>query len=277
VNVRLYASPDDFGPVARWVYRKDPVRFTVELTTLRTPQWPADHILLSVVDCDGNVGAAVQMGDAVLLTNGLPPTSAKEAAASLVAVRPDLPAVRGTRSTAMAFRQAWIEATGVDATTSFEETLYRLDELNTPDGIPGEARLAGPEDDELLVEWIDAFFVEAFGQQSNRDVSRGVLRSIGEAGGRVVLWTRGGAPLAMARVHGCLLGMSRIGPVYTPPENRGHGYGAAVTAAAVRDAWRDHARDVVLFADVANPTSNGIYRRLGFVPVGENVQYAFSA
>jgi predicted GNAT family acetyltransferase len=36
------------------------------------------------------------------------------------------------------------------------------------------------------------------------------------------------------------------------------------------------ARDVVLFADVVNPVSNAIYRRLGFVPVGENVHYAFT-
>jgi predicted GNAT family acetyltransferase len=33
----------------------------------------------------------------------------------------------------------------------------------------------------------------------------------------------------------------------------------------------------VLFADVANPASNRIYRRLGFVPVAENVQYAFTS
>ena len=35
VNVRLYTTPDDFGCVARWVYRRDPVRFTTELTTMR--------------------------------------------------------------------------------------------------------------------------------------------------------------------------------------------------------------------------------------------------
>jgi predicted GNAT family acetyltransferase len=32
----------------------------------------------------------------------------------------------------------------------------------------------------------------------------------------------------------------------------------------------------VLFADVANPVSNRIYRRLGFVPVAEHVQMAFT-
>jgi predicted GNAT family acetyltransferase len=277
VNVRLYESPDDFGPVARWVYRGDPVSFTTELTTLRTSKWPAEHLLVSVADCDGTVGAALQMHDGVLLISGLPPEAAKAVAAALAPVRADLPAVRGTPSTAAAFSQEWTEATGTTATASFEETLYRLDELVPPHGVVGQSRLAGHADAELLVGWLDAFFVEAFGTESNPEVSRGVLAAITEARGRVVLWTANGAPVAMARVHGTLLGMSRIGPVYIPPEHRGHGYGAAVTAEAVRHAQRKGARDVVLFADVANPASNRIYRRLGFVPVAEHVQYAFSA
>ena len=276
VNVALYSSPDGFGPVARWVYRRDPVSFTTELTTLRTSTWPGGHLLLAAYDCDGVAGAALQMRDAVLLVSGLPPAFAKEAVAALAPVRADLPAVRGTPSSATAFSQAWTEVTGTTATTSFEETLYRLGELVPPLGGVGEPRPAGLEDGVLLVEWLDAFFVEAFDCASNPEASRAVLADIAATGGRVVLWTVDGAPVAMARVHGCLLGMSRIGPVYTPPEHRGRGYGAAVTAEAVRLASQMGARDVVLFADVANPVSNRIYRRLGFVPAGAHVQYAFA-
>jgi predicted GNAT family acetyltransferase len=159
---------------------------------------------------------------------------------------------------------------------SFEETLYRLDELVAPRGVVGEPRIATGEDAELVVGWLDAFFIEAFGSESNPGACRELLADIAVAGGHVVLWTVNGEPVAMARVHGCLLGMSRIGPVYTPPGHRGRGHGAAVTAEAVRHAQRQGARDVVLFADVANPVANGVYRRLGFLPVGENVQYAFT-
>jgi predicted GNAT family acetyltransferase len=277
VNVRLYTSPDDFGPVARWVFRADPVRFTTELTTLRTSKWPADHLLLSVADCDGTMGAALQMHDGVLLVSGLPETMAKEAAAALAPVRADLPAVRGTHCSAASFSDAWTEATGTTATPSFEETLYRLDELVVPGGVAGEARLAGDDDADLLAGWVDAFFVEAFGSESNPEASRAVVAAFTEARGHVVLWTVNAVPVAMARVHGTLLGMSRIGPVYTPPGCRGHGYGAAVTAEAVRHAQRAGARDVMLFADVANTVSNRIYRRLGFVAVAGHVQYAFAA
>ncbi|WP_286274263.1 GNAT family N-acetyltransferase [Mycobacterium antarcticum] len=275
MNVQLYSTPDGFGPVSRWVYRRDPVLFTTELTTLRTSRWPAEHLLLAAFDGEGVLGAALQMRDGVLLVNGLPPALAKEAAATLAPARADLPAARGTLSTAEAFGQAWTEATGAEASASFAETLYRLGDLVAPDGVVGEPRLAGAEDAELLGEWLDAFFIEAFESESNPSASRALLRDIADAGGHVVLWTVDGAPVAMARIHGCLLGMSRIGPVYTPPSNRGRGYGAAVTAEAARHARRHGARDVVLFADVANPVSNAIYRRLGFRPVAECVQYGF--
>ncbi len=172
MNVHLYASPDGFGPVARWVYRRYPVRFTTELTTLRTSRWSTDQLLLSAFDCDGAVGAALQTRGAVLLVSGLPPTLAKEVAAALAPVRADLPAVRGTPATAEAFSQARTEATGAGTSASFEETLYRLGELVAPDGVVGKPRLAGDEDTELLVGWLDAFFVEAFESESNTPKSR---------------------------------------------------------------------------------------------------------
>ena len=249
--------------------------FTTELTTLRTSTWPAGHLLLAALGCDGAVGAALQMRDAVLLVSGLPPILAKEAVSALASVRTDLPGVRGTPSTAEPFSQAWTEATGQGASTSFAETLYRLGDLIAPKDVVGEPRLAESQDAELLVGWLDAFFVEAFDSASNLGASRALLTDIGATGGRVVVWTVHGEPVAMARVHGCLLGMSRIGPVYTRPECRGCGYGAAVTAEAVLTAQRGGARDVVLFADNANPVSNRIYRRLGFAPVAASVQYAF--
>jgi predicted GNAT family acetyltransferase len=69
-------------------------------------------------------------------------------------------------------------------------------------------------------------------------------------------------------------GVSRIGPVYTPPRNRGRGYGSAVTARAALDVI-DNAAIPVLYADRANPTSNKIYRAIGFRPVADRLSVSF--
>jgi len=70
-------------------------------------------------------------------------------------------------------------------------------------------------------------------------------------------------------------GMLRVGPVYTPPELRGHGYASAVTAAASLRAREAGAQEVLLYTDLANPTSNSIYQRIGYRPVEDRVVLAF--
>jgi predicted GNAT family acetyltransferase len=63
-----------------------------------------------------------------------------------------------------------------------------------------------------------------------------------------------------------IFGVSRIGPVYTPREQRGRGYAGATVAAVSRRLLDEDAR-VCLFTDQANPVSNALYERLGFRPV----------
>jgi predicted GNAT family acetyltransferase len=73
--------------------------------------------------------------------------------------------------------------------------------------------------------------------------------------------SRSGSP-PKAAVH--------IGPVYTPPPQRGRGYGSAVTALATRSILEEGAVPV-LFTDLANPTSNKIYQALGYQAVEDRV------
>jgi predicted GNAT family acetyltransferase len=69
-------------------------------------------------------------------------------------------------------------------------------------------------------------------------------------------------------------GCVRVGPVYTPRHWRGKGYGSAVTAAAIRDVLDDGGLPV-LFTDLADPTSNDIYQRLGYYSVEDRLEIAF--
>lgn len=273
MEAHLHTSPAEFEPAVRSVYRLDPVLFTLELTTVHTTPWPAERILLSVGNGDGVDGAAVQTRDSVLLVTGLPPGMALTAAEAIASVPAALSGVRGTPATATAFTQAWRAVTGVQANESSRDVLYRLGRLTGPNGVAGEWRLAGTGDAETVVRWLNEFFIEAFGEPSNVDASREMLTSIVDSGDHIVLWTVDGAPASMARVRAAVVGVSRIGPVYTPPGRRGHGYAAAVTAAAARFARDEGAGEVVLFADTANPVSNRVYRRIGFEAIAEDVRY----
>jgi predicted GNAT family acetyltransferase len=63
--------------------------------------------------------------------------------------------------------------------------------------------------------------------------------------------------------------------VYTPREHRAKGYAAAATTAVTRAALDAGAADVVLFTDLDNPTSNALYRRLGYTPIEDRSTVEF--
>ncbi|NDZ98825.1 GNAT family N-acetyltransferase, partial [Streptomyces sp. SID10116] len=74
-----------------------------------------------------------------------------------------------------------------------------------------------------------------------------------------------------------IAGQVRVAPVYTPADLRGRGYGGAATAAVTRAALDAGAAQVLLFTDLANPTSNRLYQRLGYRPVADFAQWDFTA
>ena len=90
-----------------------------------------------------------------------------------------------------------------------------------------------------------------------------------------MLWDVDGTTVSMAMLRAPAADVSRIGPVFTPQDRRGHGYGSAVTAAAADLAHRSGTPEIVLFADLANPVSNAIYQRIGFEPVVDSVRIDF--
>lgn len=176
---------------------------------------------------------------------------------------PDLEAVNADRDTA-----ALLAALLPGYRTEREERLYRLDVLRPPSPAPeGRARVATCADRALLVEWVHGF-ADATGQARS---SAEWLVDEGTQRGALTLWEDGGAPVALAGRSRMLAGTVRVTLVYTPPECRGRGYAAAVTAEASRAGREAGAREVLLFADLANPTSNGVYRRIGYVPVADRL------
>ncbi len=272
VDIRRHDSADEFRSIAEPLYRRDPILHTIELTLLAGDGFAEDSFLVTLWDDGMPVGAALQTPPYPLVCNGIPYTAIGSTVAALAGLRPDLDGVRGVRDTAIAFAEQWRATTGRDANVDTEERLYRLGTLFTPNGVAGAERLATDEDRVLLVDWIERFFVETFSH--NRDDAAGeqFVDAAGRADHKFILWDVDGAPTSMAMLRVPAAGVSRIGPVFTPREQRGHGYGSAVTAAASRLAHRSGTPEVVLFADLANPTSNAVYQRIGFEPVADSVR-----
>jgi predicted GNAT family acetyltransferase len=89
------------------------------------------------------------------------------------------------------------------------------------------------------------------------------------------LWESDGAVVSMTGTHEAPPIGARIGPVYTPPELRGHGYATALVAAASQEQLDAGRPACYLHTDLANPTSNAIYQRIGYDWVCEAVDLRF--
>lgn len=275
MEVKLHDSVDEFRAIAEPLYRRDPVVHTIELTLLEANKFPDDTLLLTVSGDGACVGAALQTPPYPLASNAIPVDAMDAVATQLVEWRPGLTGVRGTRSSAIAFADTWRRITGRVGTISTEERLYRLGTLQGPNGVRGMSRLATDNDRGLVVEWVELFFDEAFSHHRDDAAGERFVDNANQAGHRFVLWDVDGTPASMAMLRVPASGVSRIGPVFTPLTMRGHGYGSAVTAAAAQLARCSGTTDVVLFADLANPTSNAIYQRIGFQAVVDSVRIDF--
>jgi predicted GNAT family acetyltransferase len=181
--------------------------------------------------------------------------------------------VNGYDDTCQVFARAWQDRTGQAYRIQRHSRLHWLNRLRPPDPAPpGRARVATGADRDLLVVWMEAFHDEADPGPA-REMARAVDDRLGYGG--LTLWGADGVPVSMAGRNRAVAGQVRIGPVYTPPELRGRGFGGAVTAAVSQAALDSGVADVILFTDLANPTSNALYKRLGFEPVSDRLELAF--
>ena len=79
----------------------------------------------------------------------------------------------------------------------------------------------------------------------------------------------------MARATEPLHGVARVGYVYTPPELRSRGYASSCVAAVSAEVLGQGASECMLYTELSNPSSNAIYRSIGYEAVSEVVSYRF--
>jgi len=228
-----------------------------------------------IQDGDRPVGAAMHTAMFGLFLTPLPETDGDLGMAALAetlqqaGLRPS--GAMGPLDTATTFVQAWEQRTGATSRRTDASRLYEIDSPPQRPAVSGSARLAGEADLDVATRWTREFDVEA--GQPPADPERTVRRRLER--GRLVFWEDGDQPVSMAGISRPISGVVRVGGVYTPKTHRRHGFGAAVTVAATQQGFDDGADRCVLYADLANPTSNGIYLKIGYRPVGDSALFTF--
>jgi predicted GNAT family acetyltransferase len=279
MEVRVHDDVEKFWAAAAPVYLADPVRHTLALTVIRRminapdPD-DAPPVLLTIWSRDRIAGATVRTPPWPVMVSGVPENAITATVAALREHDPDVPGVNGPRDIAEPVAAAWSDLTGTTIKEVLAGRLYRLTRLQVP-VVPGRPRLATEDDVPLLAEWRREFEIEAVGHEREPGRAEANVRRMMAIGSGTVLWERDGHTVSQASAGLPIEGMSRVGPVYTPPEWRGRGYGSAATAAVSQWALDAGAVQVLLFTDLTNPTSNSIYQRIGYRAVFDTTELEF--
>ncbi|MCE7946142.1 MAG: hypothetical protein DYG88_01795 [Chloroflexi bacterium CFX4] len=184
--------------------------------------------------------------------------------------------VTGVVATAKAFAEAWSAHANIPYRLHQSMRVFELRQVIPPPQPLGKARLAAEQDIPLLAQWRYDFAIEA-------NVDRLTLEQAHE---RTALQVAKGADYvwqaAAEALPSCLVATSRrtahgivIGPVYTPPDQRGRGYASALTAFVSQAMLDSGYQFCALFTDLANPTSNSIYQKIGYRPLNDFSDYRF--
>ncbi|MFD3696506.1 GNAT family N-acetyltransferase [Streptomyces sp. NPDC058646] len=252
-----------------------PVSDTMLLTTAdalerRGPHafGPADPFFGWWTGADGAVSGALLCTPPFPVLVGALPQEAARALGAALATEPllaGISAFNARRADADVLAGSWDRP----SRCAEENRLYRLAGLRAPDPAPaGRARAATEADLPLLLDWIGAFDQEVGRPGAG---SPAALRDRISYGG-MLLWEDAGVPVSLASFSRRTGPACRVGPVYTPPGARRRGYAAGVTHAASLAAQAAGASEVLLFTDLADGTSNGVYLRLGYVPVEDRAE-----
>lgn len=282
MEVQQFAHPTAFRSLVEPLLLASEARNALFLgvtgTLIDRPDLYDEFHLWSVVEDGDPVAAAVMTPPHnLLLADGAPSEALVELAEYIDESGIEIPGAQGNRPSVDDFCTLWERARNVDAVVEVELGVHALTDVSKPSPVPGETRVATLDDFDLILEWVTAFKDEADPLSRRSDLDRALKNRLGvdpEVGG-TWLWEVNGEPVALSSYGFRTPNGMRIGPVYTPPAARRRGYATALVAN--QSAWllAQDREFCFLFTDMANPTSNSIYRKIGYEKVGNARRYGF--
>lgn len=267
-SVVLHPTPEAFLARARPMLRRDEARNSLLLGIAESLPPAKGGLPLATAESGGEVTAvALCTPPRKLLISDGPPAAIDALVQAMRRHAPTLPGVTGPAAATERFARGWPEP----VRCRLRMRLHRLDEVADVPVPEGHVRIATPADASRLAPWAQGF-VDESGSDDTRPGEELIAPYL--ANGTLYLWERD-EPVSMAGwSRGTARGAS-VSMVYTPAEHRGHGYATALVAQLSRTILARGKRFCVLFTNLANPTANAIYARIGYVGLEDHSSWEF--
>ena len=184
-----------------------------------------------------------------------------------------IPGVVGPAAEVQAFSDCWIEdQQSVSPRIVTRLRVFEARQVADLPLSPGKLRLARMDDHLLMAQWFVAFS-EQIGEPADLESAKKRAEQHIKAQ-RLYIWDRS-APVSIAAATRPTRNGTTINWVYTPPEHRNKGYATSCVLSLTKKLLSERYTFCSLYTDLSNPTSNNIYTKIGYVPVGDAFSFDF--
>lgn len=252
------ASQADFLESASDFLARHEAEHGLMLGVARATPLPPPDAYFAVVHDDGEpVAAAMRLDWRLILSRSDSPDAMALLAAD--AISPLLRNVLGPTESVERFT----DTSAHEWRDVMAQGIYECRAVTPPSHCDGARRLATPNERDRLAEWLRDFIAEALHDTIGE--SEALARVDAHIADRHFhVWDVGGTIVSLAAAVAPTLHGMRVNHVYTPPDCRGRGYASALVASVTQSLLDAGYRFAFLHTDLANPTSNRIYMRIGY-------------
>ncbi|GEN53459.1 GNAT family N-acetyltransferase [Halobacillus faecis] len=192
----------------------------------------------------------------------------------LVKEEHDVPGVLGERKAVKFFLEEWMDHTGQEAELQMEQGIFRLQQLKTIQKQKGHLIEADASHQSLVEDWL-----RQYGRETGEGHVAGRAEELAEnliADRRLHLWIVEGTAVSMASRARTTKNGATINAVYTPDQYKRKGYASQAVWHLTDKLLKSGYSFCSLYTDLANPTSNSIYKKIGYERMGDSIVYHFT-
>ncbi|OZU87106.1 hypothetical protein CIL03_18590 [Virgibacillus indicus] len=185
----------------------------------------------------------------------------------------DVPGVLGPDGSVEIFVEKWKELTHANVSIHMKQLIYQLDEVQIKPSADGNLIHAAEKDLPLIANWL-----YQFGQEANENIDRSQAEQMAAnfiKNQSLHLWEANSEIVSMANTSRKTKHGASINAVFTPDQFKKKGYATNAVAALSQKLLDQGFQFCSLYTDRENPTSNGIYKRIGYYEVGISIVYNF--
>ena len=185
----------------------------------------------------------------------------------------EIPGIIGPKDIVERLVEYWKQKPKVDYKIGFNQLVYALQKINHIPKLEGELKRATIEDLSLISSWFHLFLIEALNEDDEEVANEVALRKIKNE--EVYIWFNK-TKVAMASIARPTNNGVTINYVYTPQSQRANGYGTKLVAELSYEMLEKGYKFCTLFTNLDNPTSNNIYKKIGYKSVKEFISIKFT-